>query len=148
MRKDKVKPKKVQLTEQSKAALSESKLAKMWAKQVTTKTEETNSRGLKRKLFNLEGSVRKAGRVDTICVCPCVCPADRVGGNVNNMIICKEDEQQHQESEGGAMECSSHVDSAPSQEQMDTLETGGGGSDDNLDAEMPSQTQTIKMMTE
>ena len=73
MRKDKVKPKKVQLTEQSKAALSESKLAKMWAKQVTTKTEETNSRGLKRKLFNLEGSVRKAGRVDTICVCPCVC---------------------------------------------------------------------------
>ena len=75
MRKDKVKPKKVQLAEQSKAALSESKLAKMWAEQVTTKTQPvgTNSRGLKRKLFNLEGSVRKAGRVDTICVCPCVC---------------------------------------------------------------------------
>ena len=89
MRKDKVKPKKVQLAEQSKAALSESKLAKMWAEQVTTKTVETNSRGLKRKLFNLEGSVRKAGRVDMICVCTCVCPADRVGGKVNNMIIAK-----------------------------------------------------------
>ena len=87
------------LAEQSKATLSESKLAKML---VTTKTQpvETNSRGLKRKLFNLEGSVRKAGRVDTICVCPCVCPADRVGGNVNNMIICKEDKQQHQELKG------------------------------------------------
>ena len=104
----------MQLSDKSKATLSESKLAQMWAKQVTTKTVETNSRWLKRKLFNLEGSVRKAGRVDTLCVCPCVCPADRVGGNVNNMIICKENEQQHQESEGGAMECSSQVDSAPS----------------------------------
>ena len=46
MRKNRVKPKKVQLAKQSKAALSEVRLAKMWAEQVSTKAQpvETNCR--------------------------------------------------------------------------------------------------------
>ena len=56
---------KVQLAKQSKSAKSDSRLAKMWAEQVSNKTvlTETNTRGFKRKLFNPEGGVPKAGRV-------------------------------------------------------------------------------------
>ena len=63
---------KIQLAKQSKAAKSDSRLAKMWAAQASTRTvqPETNARGLKRKLFNPEGGVLKAGRIG---VCPCVC---------------------------------------------------------------------------
>ena len=41
--------------------MSESRLAKMWAEQVSIKTVpiETNIRGLKRKLFNPEGGKRR-----------------------------------------------------------------------------------------
>ena len=60
----KPKAKKVQLSKQVKTALSESRLARMWAKQVSQKIPqiETNSMGLKRKMFNPEGSLSKSGR--------------------------------------------------------------------------------------
>ena len=76
---------KVQLAKHSTAAKSDSILANMWAEQVSTKTvqTETNTRGLKRKLCIPEGGVPKAGRMDTLCVCPCVCPAEMVVGKDN-----------------------------------------------------------------
>ena len=44
----------------------------MWTDQVSIKAVliETNARGLKRKMFNPDGGVPQAGRMDTLCVCP------------------------------------------------------------------------------
>ena len=57
----------------------------MWADQCRTKSQpiivETQARGLERKWFNPVGGVVKAGRMDTICVYPCLCPAGRLGGD-------------------------------------------------------------------
>ena len=82
---------KIRLARKLKAALSESRLSRMWAEQTSKKIPytETNTRGLKRKLFNPEGGINKSGRMDTICVCP----ADRIRG------IIVED-RQHPESKG------------------------------------------------
>ena len=62
--------------------MSESRLSIMWAEQARKKIPhvETNTRGLKRKLFNPKDGIDKSGRMDTICVCPCVCQADRIRG--------------------------------------------------------------------
>ena len=62
---------KVQLAKHSKSVKSVSRLAKMWAEQVRNRTvqTETNTRGLKRKLFNPEGGVPKAGRICVFRVC-------------------------------------------------------------------------------
>ena len=46
-----------------------------------TLTIEPHGRGLKRKMFNPDGGVDKVGRMDTICTCPCLCPADRQTGD-------------------------------------------------------------------
>ena len=75
--------------------------------------------GLKRKIFNSEGGVRKAGRVDTKFVCPCVCPAESIGGEQKVVLTVQEIE---------AMECS-----------------GAEGRDDSLDIEMPSQSLKASM---
>ena len=34
----------------------------------------------KKKMFNPDGGVAKAGRMSPICVHSCLCPADRMGG--------------------------------------------------------------------
>ena len=72
---------KVQLSKNRDTHVTNSRLARMWASQWKTKPQPilavvTRARGLKRKLFNPVGGVEKAGRMGTICVCPCLCPAE------------------------------------------------------------------------
>ena len=65
---------KIQLAKQSKAAKSDSRMAKLWTAQVSTRTveTETNAKGLKRKLFNPErgSSQNRKGMCLSMCVWP------------------------------------------------------------------------------
>lgn len=76
--------KKVQLSKNNSSLVKNSRLARMWADQCECKPQpdvETKARGLKRKIFNLDGGVSKAGRMSPICVQQCLCPTDRMGGS-------------------------------------------------------------------
>ena len=80
----KISSKKVQVSKNRSSIVKSSRFAKMWADQCKTKPQpavETKVRGLKMKMFNLDGGVAKAGRMGPICVHPCLCPADRMGGD-------------------------------------------------------------------
>ena len=74
----------MQLSKNHSSLVTNSRLAKVSADQCEAKPQpiiETHAIGLKIKMFNPDGGIAKAGRMGTICVCPYLCPADRMGGD-------------------------------------------------------------------